>query len=220
MKVPVFYMGKAGSSTVKHVCGAIGIDMPRCYSELPPADYSQVISLVRDPIARNVSAFFAPSVNPLTGQLHAYAGYDPRLLHEFLEVFPKKEHDRPLIWFDEIFKPAAGIDVYATPFPKQKGYKIYEGERYRALVIRTEDLGKKLAKALVEFLGLPDDVMIPVEHKARGQEEVPSIARLYTDFLEKVAMPDWYIERMYGSKYAKHFYSKAALERFTKRWAG
>ena len=218
MKIPVFYMGKAGSSTVKHACETVGIDMPRCYSELPPADYNQVISLVRDPIARNVSAFFAPSVNPLHRQLRAYARYDPRLLYEFLEVFPKKEHDRPLIWFDEIFKPAAGIDVYATPFPKQKGYNIYEGEQYRALVIRTEDLDKKLAKALVEFLDLPDDVVIPVEHL--GQREVVPTAELYIDFLAKVAMPDWYIEKMYGSKYASHFYSKAALERFAKRWAG
>lgn len=216
MKVPVFYMGKAGSSTVKHTCEAIGIDMPRCYDGLPPADYNQVISLVRDPIARNISAFFAPSVNPLHGRLQAYAEYDPRLLREFLEVFPEEQHEWPLVWFDEIFKPATGIDVYATPFPKQKGYGIYEGAEYRALVIRTEDLSKKLAKALVEFLDLPDDAAIAVEHRAHGQY----YTGLYTDFLAKVTIPESYIERMYGSKYANHFYSKAALKHFAERWAG
>jgi len=216
MKVPVFYMGKAGSSTVIHACRQIGLDTPRCYGGLPPADYSQVISLVRDPIARNVSAFFAPSVNLLHGRLQAHAEYDPRLLREFLEVFPEEQHEWPLVWFDEIFKPATGVDIYATRFPKQKGYGIYEGAQYRALVIRTEDLSNKLAGALAEFLDLPDGAAITVEHEARGEYYTD----LYMDFLAKVAIPESYIERMYESKYANHFYSKAALRRFAKRWAG
>ena len=88
------------------------------------------------------------------------------------------------------------------------------------MVIRTEDLSKKLAKALVELLGLSSDLVIGVKHAGHGQEVYAATAGLYTDFLAKVTLPDWYIERMYGSKYASHFYSKAALERFAKRWAG
>lgn len=212
----MFYMGKAGRSTVVDCARRIGLDMPSFYDELRPADYNQIISLVCEPIARNVSAFFAPSVNVLHERLQAYTEYNPRLLREFLEVLPEEQHRRPLAWFDEIFKPATGIDIYATRFPKRKGYNIYEGAQYRALVIRTEDLNSKLAGALIEFLGLPDDMEILVEHRGRGQY----YKDLYTDFLAKVTMPESYIERMYGSKYAKHFYSKAALKRLAKRWAG
>jgi len=213
-QIAVFYMGKAGSSTVIQTCKQLDTDTPRCYNELPVEGYNHVISLARDPIARNISAFFAIEWE----RLQAYKEYDPQLLRYFLEMFPQEQHNRPLVWFDEVFKPATGIDIYATKFPKTKGYDIYEGERHRVLVIKTKDLEAKLAKGLVELLGLPDDVEITVEHRPRGQDVYQAVAGLYTDFLDSVVMPKDYIERMYESKYANHFYSKAALNRLAKRW--
>ena len=71
-----------------------------------------VISLVREPVARNISAFFENLANT-----HQDLGSDrqqpgdliARLQMRFLETY---NHRVPLTWFDDEVKPTFGIDVY------------------------------------------------------------------------------------------------------------
>ena len=110
-----------------------------------------VITLVRDPVARNVSLFFEKLEVPI--------GYDwferrqrlsdDELLSELAPLFDRHVLDPgglarldvdPLHWFDFEMAPVFGIDIFASPFSPNVGWQIYEGERARLLLIRTADL--------------------------------------------------------------------------------
>ena len=84
-------------------------------------DRFKIISLVREPIGRNMSEFFH-RFKMYTGtpfENHNYSLDDIRGL--YLE---RLDHDFPLEWFDNNFKKHFGVDVYEKLFPK-KGYEYY-----------------------------------------------------------------------------------------------
>ena len=43
-------------------------------------------------------------------------------------------------WFEQELHPISGIDVYGHPFPHDRGAVVLESGRFRALVLRAEDL--------------------------------------------------------------------------------
>jgi len=87
-----------------------------------PPEKLYIISLVREPIVRNISTFFA-NFERYTGAKCESSSYDiPALKQLFLQNFP---HRQPLEWFDERMKRYFDIDVYSKPFP-ECGYARYE----------------------------------------------------------------------------------------------
>lgn len=108
----------------------------------------KVISLVREPVAWSVSAFFAMEAWWPSGTREACARLATNgdgdqectatLVRHFLDEFPF--HDLPLTWFDTELGPFVGQDVYAEPFPHEKGYQLLEGGLLDVLVLRAEDL--------------------------------------------------------------------------------
>jgi Putative capsular polysaccharide synthesis protein len=174
-----------------------------------PGERWYVVSLVRDPVARNISDFFRVGPDGLGLDFRAEA--IDVLGAAFLERYTG--HDEPLVWFDEQLKTTFGLDVYERPFPQETGYAIYENELVRALVIRLEDLRSCAAPAFQEWVGLDGFELVEAnvtEPKATGA--------LYRTFVESVELPPEYLSRMYGSRYARHFYSAQELARFRDQW--
>lgn len=219
-----FYMGKADSSVVVKACESLGIHCSRAYDELHPTQkhYAYIISLARDPVARNISAFFDATHRELRSMPTLPTVEE--LTTRFLDHWPYGNHMRPLIWFQACFERELGLDVFSQPFSKRKGWAIYGDER-RVLVIRTDYLVKKLGKALSELYDLPEDqwpvvtsagVLGSCGIKKYGHD----IGEYYSTFLQEVRLPADYLQKMYDSDYAKHFFFKAELERFRQRWSG
>jgi hypothetical protein len=128
----------------------------------------------------------------------------------FLEKF---DHDTPLVFFDREFKGVLGIDVFSSDFPKPKGYKIYEQELADVLLIRLENLDQCASKAFQEFLNV-DGFTVIRKNIASEKAYYP----IYRKFLESVLLPDSYIDEMYASKYARHFYSEQEIDAFRAKW--
>lgn len=105
------------------------------------------------------------------------------------------------------------IDVYEHPFPKDVGYCIYESEKARLLLLRMEDLATCGPPAFKRFLNLDD-----FELAQSNVSERKTYSGLYQRFLKEVRIPGSYIDRMYESKMAMHFYSRDELESFRSRW--
>ena len=77
-----------------------------------------LISLVRDPIERNVSAFFQ-------NKNHLAKNYSYANTQDLIELFYNLyAHETPLIWFDKEFKKTTGVDVYDFPFNKKQKHTI------------------------------------------------------------------------------------------------
>jgi hypothetical protein len=172
-----------------------------------------VISLVRDPVARNVGTFFdnLPMVLPDWKQHYHHDEFN---IPELQEIFFKTRpiHNTAIDWFDHQLKPVFDVDVFATPFPQSVGYHIYHSPRADLLVLRLEDLDRVAAQAMEEFLGLKDFKI----HNANVAQE-KDYADIYRDF-KQARLPAEYVDRIYNSKIATHFYSQAELDAFRKKW--
>jgi Putative capsular polysaccharide synthesis protein len=178
----------------------------------------RVVTLTRDPVARNVSHFFQ------IGQAQHLLGLSrgetvPPIADDeleplrdfFLERF--EGHDAPLTWFDHELKAVLGFDVYAMPFSASKGYAIYESDQVDVLVLRIEDLRARAEQAFREFFAFERFELIDT-----NIAEEKTYADLYRRFAKTVDLPDSYLSRMYNSKYAQHFYTEGELAAFKRSW--
>lgn len=178
-----------------------------------PQVHCKLISIVRDPVARNISTFFYALPEFITDWEAKVRSntLTLQLLHnEFL--VPRAFHLTPEKWFDEQLKPAFGIDVYASEFPRENGYKVYASSKADLLVLRFEDFKKLAPFVFREFLGLQDFELLTTN---TGEER--NTGGLYRMFKTQPIQND-YLERMYSTQYAHHFYSQKELHEFQKHW--
>lgn len=172
----------------------------------------RVITLVREPVANNISMFFQI--------LDQYLGSDVESADcdtdELIRIFLKRYmHSRPLTWLDAEIKTNFGIDVYQTPFPVDQGYTIISQGRISLLVLRCEMDDRTKAQAIADFLGL-DEFEIIRSNVASEK----SYARQYAEFKERIRVPPALLDLMYNSKFSRHFFSSEECEQFRARWSG
>lgn len=180
----------------------------------------KIVTLVREPIARNISSFFEV--------LEMVLGYDYKnkikqlkiesIVEELTELFIEKhieyENEKSLEWFDTELKPALNIDVYAQEFPKSKGYEIYDFEHAELLLLRLENLSECAGDAFKNFLGI--DGFQLVKDNIGSQKGYDTI---YQGFLDSIVLPGSYVDKMYSSKYMRHFYSESEIEALKVKWS-
>ena len=185
-----------------------------------PAQKWKVIALVRDPVARNVSAFFQAfpvyfsKLSKKNGDGNITALETQELVSLFLKEFGQDRHDLPLEWFDLHFKPAFGLDVFKEPFDQAAGYKIYHGDQCDLLLMRMEDLKACMQPALEAFAGLKIDGLARANAAADKD-----YAQQYQDFHAQLRLPQSYLDRLYDSDFAKYFYTQEQLENFRQKWS-
>ncbi len=184
----------------------------------------KVITLIREPIARNLSTFFEnlEVTAEQGGSRYAvrsdYYGFDINVDLENLDpliklFFERLIHERPLCYFDDEIKYVFGIDVFQSPFPKNPGYRIYRGDNVDMLLIRLENLDQCAAAAFKEFLD--SDAFTLVQCNVASEKVY---APLYKELKSRISLPDAYIDKMYDSKYTRHFYSDDEIRGFRERW--
>lgn len=181
-----------------------------------PAQHWNIITLVRDPIARNIGTFFHNLADFIPDWYERYTE-DQLKVDELMQLFLsiKSIHDMPETWFDLQVKliPAFGIDVYSEPFPHMSGYKIYhDGVQASLLLIRTENLNECAEAAIHQFLGIEH---FTLHHTNVGTSK--NYADLYRTFLE-LPLPTEYVERIYATQFSQHFYTNKELDTFKKHW--
>lgn len=173
-----------------------------------------IISLTRDPVARNISFFFQ-TIKDYIPEWEDLVNGENIDLDELQEIFLsiKSIHAFPETWFDKQLKEVTGFDIYSEPFPASLGYKIYKPtKRFNILVMRVEDMNKILRKAMSEFVGIENADM--VNDNVSGEK---LYHELYTKF-KKLPLPRNYIDQIYSSKYVKHFYTADEIDRFRNKW--
>lgn len=175
----------------------------------------KVVTLVRDPVATNISGFFHqycwwPS------DLQRRCREEPAscledLIDRFFSHYP---HNVPIEWFDMELAPVFGVDVFSERFPKEKGYQILQGERAEVLILKLEMLNESAADAFLNFLGIDNFAL--VKDNIGGDKWYGAI---YNRFKEIIPIPDSYLNLMYQSKYTQHFYTDEEINAFIFRWS-
>ena len=168
-----------------------------------------IISLTREPVSRNISAFFQ-NFRRTTGVPYENSNYTLDELREiFLSNYP---HDIPLEWFDKNILKNFGIDVYATSFPAN-GVATYSQYNAKLLVMRSEISDEEKEGAIRDFLQFPDFRL-----SNRNISDNKQYASLYKAFTKTTKLPDDYITKMCTSKYFVHFYGVGEAGKVKARW--
>jgi len=111
----------------------------------------KIVCLFRDPIERNISAFF-DAFNLHTGlKPQNYTGSLEALKQIF---YDKLNHDYPLIWFEKQFKEATGVAIYSTDFNTELDYKIIKKNNVEILLMNSQIADEKKEDLLIDFFDL------------------------------------------------------------------
>jgi len=197
----------------------------RAFEESKGSRDWKLITLTREPVGRNISAFFENlNVVPCEtdGDFEVSSDYyqieptivsadDPGKLVEMF--FAKARHDSPLKFFDREIRDIFGIDVLATGFSVEKGYEIYHSRNADLLVLRLEGLAECASAAFAEFLDITDFKII---NRNIGTNKV--YAPLYDAFKRNAVIDSEYLDTLYESKYMRTFYSSSEIAAARDKW--
>jgi hypothetical protein len=174
----------------------------------------KVITPIREPVARNVSAFFQ-SIEKYYPAYKEYK-YKEAVLESFLNNY---NHKWPDMWFEQELMDVFEFDPFLVPFNHKKGYNIYEVKHGKILIIRLEDAERVIAKSvgrLVKKYGMKmaRSNMLRVRHNGTR------VGKIYQEFMENAQLPEDFLDEVYSMKYAQHFYSKDEIKKFKEKWRG
>ncbi|UCG33965.1 MAG: hypothetical protein JSU68_04870 [Phycisphaerales bacterium] len=241
MPVVVYQMGKVGSISVLAAlqdCGCnplhhVHVLNPRYmrpgtahdpeHEKAARAVYSNIverrrpakfITLAREPIGRCVSAFFqAENFRAYAGRPLVEAEWSLEQLAQLFGTRLTHMAFFALTWFDRQIGEVLGIDVFAEPFPHKAGFAWCRQGPFELIVLRSELDDSLKERALRDFLGLDE---LRMRRANVGEEK--DHARLYRRFRDSARLPDSYVERLLGSRYARHFYTQQEIERLRAQW--
>jgi hypothetical protein len=169
--------------------------------------FTKIITLVRDPIERNISMFFhdidaylfAAHTNcmrtrqaPLMTRSQSTKLLTDVFNHDF-------DHHYPLTWFDREFLKTTGIDIFATPFDKSLGYSQVSTEKYQILCVDTKRL-KSHTDKISSLIGRQ------VELTYQNQTSNKWYADVYHQFVLNYVTPEHILSDIQKSRYYQHFF--------------
>lgn len=174
----------------------------------------KIISLVREPVGRNISAFFQ--------NLDIYGDgldcHNPQNLDTTVDTLIQRfvndfDHQRALEWMSLELEAVGGFDVYGQPFPVDKGCQVLETDNKQALILRVDDLNRVGEAALQAFTGLPE-----IRLRSENVGDSKSYGSVYKAFKERLVLDKSYMDAMYDSPYARHFYTDDERRGFARRY--
>lgn len=171
---------------------------------------SGIITLVRDPVERSLSGFFYNLRNERSEKLQDLSEHPDVLLETFINNGPD---NYTLQWFDNEFRKTTKLDIYRYDFDKDIGYTVINDKGFNVLLLKVETNNEIKRKALTEFLGCEG---ITLETKNTSAKW--NYYEVYNKFKNEVKFPIKYLNKMYKSKLATHFYSDDEIRAFYKIW--
>jgi hypothetical protein len=171
------------------------------------------LSGVREPVALAVSAFFQVYFVPD----QPAPSYSVEQIREKIESAQDSwlnwaELDQ---WFDNELLVASGHDVFERPFPIEKGYDVFCKGGTRLLVYRLENM-ETLLDSIAELAWVLPSIL-HLQKTNIGKEK--SYGDAYRNVVKNLKFSDAFLDRVYGSRYATHFYSATEIAAYRSRWS-
>lgn len=187
------------------------------FAEYKRAFNWKIITLVRDPISRMLSDFYFsiqtkhPEATDFQGNI---------ILEKSIAIFKKtlnrfnESKDWTCRWFEEEFKKVLEVDAYDYPFNHKKGYTIIKSRNIEILIIKMEEMDNCFVDAVSDFLGFQNIKMVRKNIAAKK-----SYADVYREARKNIRIKRTVCEKIYTTKFARHFYSEEERESFTRKWS-
>lgn len=171
----------------------------------------KIICLFRDPIDRNISAFF--------DAFELYVGVTPNKFRgEFSDLeklyYEKLPHEYCINWFERQLYESTGIDVYASDFEKAIKYKLLNNGNNVELLLMNSDIRDNLKEKLISnFCDLPEFKLKNINRSIDKE-----YSKLFSDFKNQIKFSNEYLQSQYESKYATHFFTKEHICEAVNKW--
>ena len=174
----------------------------------------KLISLTREPISRNISAFFE-NIENIVPDFHEKGDFtEPSKTDDLIQLFLNKyAHGDLSNWFDAEMKASLGIDVFLSEFPKEKGYKIYSGDCADLFLLRLENIDQCRNDDFLDFCEIWRFDLVNLNLASQKP-----YYHVYKKFINTIEFSSSYIEQMYSSKYVRHFYAEEEINMFKRKW--
>lgn len=177
-----------------------------------------IITLVRDPVATFLSHTFQ---NPYIHRpfLINQAGFlDKEKTEAYIyDYFSSFRADKDYItkWFDNEFYKFTGVDVFAHDYDVSEGYTVIRRKRFDVAVISLMRLEDNLSKVLRKLANTEKTVKVPKENVREWSDQ----QGFYKDLKKRIVLPVDILERVYSTKFAKHFFSLDYRRQMTEKWS-
>ncbi|WP_298311591.1 putative capsular polysaccharide synthesis family protein [uncultured Aquimarina sp.] len=171
----------------------------------------KIISLFRNPIERNISAFFEAFQIHTGVSAESYKGS----LLDLEKVYHEKlSHYYPILWYEKQFRQSTNINVYDTSFDKNKGYVTVNENDIKLLLInsKVDDIVKE--KVIKDFCGIENFKLKNVN--ITGKSKASS---LYTDFKNYIRFSEDYLSSLLNTEYMNHFFSEEEKNLLFNKWS-
>jgi len=172
----------------------------KVYKALKKKKKIKVITLIRDPFSRGVSAYFQNAA--LRNQAKS------KDLESIRREIINYSKDVSLDWFQTDFNKFFNYNIFNYPFDKKQGTKrITIMDRFEVLLLKTNQLRIKGKQEIEEFLGITIDSLLNV-----NKRDESSVADIYNK------IRDYYYEEMdpfnekFNSQFTQHFFDSDELE--------
>ena len=179
----------------------------------------KIITLVRDPIMREVSEFFQYVHSMYPELLDEQGNIEKERAMKLLQtklMFYNPEKNYTCRWFDMEIKGMFGLDVYEHSFATEKGFSIIQHSNVDLLILRLEDLNRNFSEALSQFLHLDSPIEL-IKSNVRSEQKRGST---YEEVRQELTVRESVCRKIYASKYARHFYAEAEIEQLVQKWSG
>jgi len=112
-------------------------------------------------------------------------------------------HYYPIEWFDKEMQTMTNVDVYSLPFDKQSRYTRSQIGHIDLLILRIDLSDDVKSQVIGDFLECPS---FELTNYNKGEEK--PYADLYQEFKENVYFDREYLQSLFDTKLAKHFFSE------------
>lgn len=174
-----------------------------------PKHRIKVITLVREPMSRDISDIFQNWKGIFNTNSLDSISYDK--MKDFLD---NHQHRFVLNWFDTDFQPYLGFDIYSQPFNIETGYSIYKTEKADILVLRMDKMNDCLVGAIKKFCGLQIKIT-----EATNTSKDKEGKELYLELMQNYKPSKEKLQILYNSKFVNHFFTKKETNTFIEKWS-
>nr|WP_259060078.1 putative capsular polysaccharide synthesis family protein [Salinibacter ruber] len=167
----------------------------------------KIITLVRDPIARFISAQFQTLDHEPIPPDDADSA-----VQQLRETIRSKPETVRFRWFKREMEPLLGVNPIKEPFDREAGYGRVESSRADVLVLKLERLSELIPTVVSSFVG----EKLSVVRANEGQKK--NYADYYREVLDRFDLSEETCRRIYDHAHTTHFYTPDETHQFVEKW--
>ncbi len=162
----------------------------------------KIVSLIRNPIMRNISAVFQ-------NMPQSAAGDDERMM-ERLRNYAVRTPDH---WFEADFIPTTGIDIFSAPVDRDADHYRYSTAEFDILLMKLEAPDERKAALLEDFMGQTIELVRANEAGKKWYYDI------YRKIIENPSLVrPTFVQECLSLQYYKTFYTEEDARRLAEKF--